>query len=309
MVAIEQVIRFGVFVVILMLIAIYKDLGTKIEIRTIHKIPTWVPDPNVRYSNEDPNTGRCVKEGRGKNLYTWDDDSLLPFSRDTFCDTIKDYRQVLFIGDSLIHGMFMSLSLLLGTDYKLIAGIKIRFFTNVTVCGDKRLVYVRNDDLAERPTQRGSNKICKNFKSELQKSDVVVVNRGIHYSPINDVMRDLKEFFGTIDYSRQKLFYRTSVAGHPNCDQILTPFLEDQPQPPLTKKELGWHWDRMDYQNDVVLGYLSTNHPSVSIIDIVHETKLRGDLHIGGGDCLHYCLPGPMDHWNRVFMNKLKLAI
>ena len=37
---------------------------------------------------------------------------------------------------------------------------------------------------------------------------------------------------------------------------------------------------------------------------------MRGDGHIGGGentgrDCLHYCVPGPINEWNRLLYHNI----
>lgn len=39
------------------------------------------------------------------------------------------------------------------------------------------------------------------------------------------------------------------------------------------------------------------------ILDAYTPTTLRADSHIGGRDCLHYCLPGPVDHWITLLYN------
>ena len=44
------------------------------------------------------------------------------------------------------------------------------------------------------------------------------------------------------------------------------------------------------------------------LIDSYTPTVLRPDLHIGGNDCLHYCIPGPTDHWVRLLYNVLLVA-
>lgn len=44
------------------------------------------------------------------------------------------------------------------------------------------------------------------------------------------------------------------------------------------------------------------------LIDSYTPTVLRPDLHRGGADCLHYCIPGPVDHWVRLLYNVLLVA-
>ncbi|CAN0531880.1 unnamed protein product, partial [Laminaria digitata] len=41
------------------------------------------------------------------------------------------------------------------------------------------------------------------------------------------------------------------------------------------------------------------------VLDAYTPTLLRPDLHHGDGDCLHYCVPGPVDHWVTLLYNIL----
>lgn len=41
------------------------------------------------------------------------------------------------------------------------------------------------------------------------------------------------------------------------------------------------------------------------ILDAYTPTVLRADSHIGDKDCLHYCVPGPADHWATLLYNML----
>jgi hypothetical protein len=68
---------------------------------------------------------------------------------------------------------------------------------------------------------------------------------------------------------------------------------------------LAWHWDNIPLQNAATLAALP---PSVHVLDVYHATALRVDSHpqfkYGNRqrqDCLHYCLPGPIDAWVELF--------
>ena len=41
---------------------------------------------------------------------------------------------------------------------------------------------------------------------------------------------------------------------------------------------------------------------ALRFIEASQMSAERGDRHFGGGDCLHWCLPGPPDWWNKVLM-------
>lgn len=42
-----------------------------------------------------------------------------------------------------------------------------------------------------------------------------------------------------------------------------------------------------------------------NFIDVYTPTLSRMDSHVGGKDCLHYCSPGPVDHWAILLYNIL----
>jgi hypothetical protein len=45
--------------------------------------------------------------------------------------------------------------------------------------------------------------------------------------------------------------------------------------------------------------------PALRYLDAYSPTLLRGDMHVSRKDCLHYCLPGPADHWTDMFVSML----
>mmetsp|Transcript_11350 Transcript_11350/g.24050 ORF Transcript_11350/g.24050 Transcript_11350/m.24050 type:complete len:117 (-) Transcript_11350:135-485(-) len=44
----------------------------------------------------------------------------------------------------------------------------------------------------------------------------------------------------------------------------------------------------------------------IFIIDFYDMAILRPDNHIGNGDCLHWCLPGPIDAANAVLLHEME---
>lgn len=277
----------------------------KIYIGNNEKKVGWVKSPNrYSYDNPDSNTGTCIREKRS-NLYSWQDESYLfqDFSKDAFCST--KYKNILFIGDSTTHGQFMSLTFLLGVDYKKITGPKVSFYTNVHLCG-KNITFIRNDILFDRPCSlKKENKICLHFKNEMKEKDLLIVNRGVHYSPTEEVIKDLYVFFEKyVDFERQTVIYRETVPGHPNCDVKREPDVIFDPHY-TTKEKTEWNWDKIDRQNSEVLTFIKNMFPLVRLLMVGKMTKLRSDMHIGHGDCIHYCLPGPMDHWNKMLLMEI----
>lgn len=46
------------------------------------------------------------------------------------------------------------------------------------------------------------------------------------------------------------------------------------------------------------------------LLDAYSPSLFRADMHLGGNgpDCLHYCMFGPYDHWNRLLYNIILAA-
>ncbi|CAN0436265.1 unnamed protein product, partial [Ectocarpus fasciculatus] len=66
-------------------------------------------------------------------------------------------------------------------------------------------------------------------------------------------------------------------------------------------------WGRFPEYNAVLEDiFLSNSTDGWKEMDAYTPTLLRPDFHLGGDeipDCLHYCIPGPVDHWVRLLYN------
>jgi hypothetical protein len=151
---------------------------------------------------------------------------------------------------------------------------------------------------------------------------IVIGNTGAHYYGDNEgAVESVWDFFA---YARllaptAALFYRTTPSGHPGCGPLrlapplpaplpLQAFLED-----AATVEYMW-WRFANFTSRVVAGLGS----GVVVVDVDLATALRADSHpyredkfgvAGGaaGDCLHYCIPGPIDTWVEMWAALLRL--
>lgn len=106
-------------------------------------------------------------------------------------------------------------------------------------------------------------------------------------------------------YPSVNVIYRNSARGHLNCvemvnnaplhtPQVVTPALEKE----FFNAEFGWsHFDDM---NTEIRNVLENQFPQYIYLDSATALNLRADSHtidhIGEHiDCLHYCMPGPLD--------------
>lgn len=65
-----------------------------------------------------------------------------------------------------------------------------------------------------------------------------------------------------------------------------------------------FHWNEFKHQNEKVFEIFGKY--GFELMDVYTPTIMRSDSHVGGKDCLHYCMPGPADHWIRMLMHIIK---
>ncbi|CAI5463524.1 unnamed protein product [Closterium sp. Yama58-4] len=138
----------------------------------------------------------------------------------------------------------------------------------------------------------------------LPAADAIILNRGPHYREDNDFEPHLRT---TLLYLRNRfpdklLIYRNSAGGHVDCPKHHKPI--ETPQDP---SKLPFNWDKFPHQNR--LSQPMAEQLGMAMMDVERMTALRPDGHTGlltKLDCLHYCMPGPLDAWVQVLSNMLE---
>jgi hypothetical protein len=147
------------------------------------------------------------------------------------------------------------------------------------------------------------------------KPNVVVVNRGPHWSPDSNFTRGYENtlLFLRLYAPHVRVIARTSPAGHANCKRYAyqPPLSAPLPLPPADLPWAKYGWDQVMAQN-ALLRALVSREPAVAaqttVLDVVPATALRADSHVTHrDDCLHYCMPGPVDMWVELLGNVLLL--
>ena len=95
----------------------------------------------------------------------------------------------------------------------------------------------------------------------------------------------------------ERVYVRSTVAGHPNCQHAQAPYTDK-----LYKHDPVWHnWAEFDSHNQAWREALATfSDDRFVFLDIEPLTRARPDGHLkpNAPDCLHYCMPGTIDYWN-----------
>ena len=238
-----------------------------------------------------------------------------------FCHVMKDRKGILFVGDSLTRLMTITLASILGAVDK---GDDVWDACD----GGTTIKCMRNDYLDTGNTTgkcvhldgtNGVNAHCNVFADDytLSSFDTLVVNSGAH-------PREYDEFSIAMDASgkylseRMKHFHgdkaiyvaRNTPPGHWGCDsmQFGGPVDKHVAESSVDASPESYKWSDFE-KNNVAFENGFSRERGWWFIDAFTPTLLRADSHIGDGDCLHYCVPGPADHWVRLLYNIIREAI
>jgi hypothetical protein len=149
---------------------------------------------------------------------------------------------------------------------------------------------------------------------------LVIMNTGLHViegtvSRVRETVQSLYTMHPNID-----IVWRTNFVGHEYCVEKfsnppptmmtdenfshlnMTPSVSDE-----MKKD--YKWDYIKGEDIKVQQMLVEEMPRVLILDVGHSTEYRSDSHsydrVGNIDCIHYCMPGPIDSWLTFLYNAL----
>lgn len=92
------------------------------------------------------------------------------------------------------------------------------------------------------------------------------------------------------------VLYRSTGIGHPFCDDATEPL--SKPLDDGDLKMLPHGWSELERRNAIAREIVEA--AGGVFIDLAKLTNVRPDGHIGGQDCLRYCIPGPLDSWAQI---------
>ena len=133
---------------------------------------------------------------------------------------------------------------------------------------------------------------------------VLVVNRGAWVSDDIDVIDGMCQMMKFLreDIPRALLLFRSSSMAHENCDLYLKPRAKDEPllSPSDGNEPPSWRWSFFPRQSSrivqPIVAYSRLQTRGI-FLDVFPAMQQRPDGHTK--DCLHYCVPGPIDQWVR----------
>ncbi|KAG2231457.1 GDSL/SGNH-like acyl-esterase family found in Pmr5 and Cas1p-domain-containing protein [Thamnidium elegans] len=281
--------------------------------------------------------------------YTWQPDhcTLLPFEPRKFSKHLSQ-NPLLLVGDSITQLMYESMWCLTGQDLTAqskdtgLNGGDTEMWASqlvhrdladqpdqVTVGFIRSDYLVKLDDFSPVKPNGGQGYLIgvgNNFPwvHAISRFKYIMINTGPHWHPdlkwgpnkdrkellkafekgMTQLLKYLKKNLST----DQRLWIRSSPYGHAQCSQYTAP--DVVPVKP-TGKEGEYEWDMLEKFDHIWKNLIEKENDERFRFFNVSMANLRGDAHSRpDSDCLHTCLPGPVDDWNKYLFHEItKLVI
>jgi hypothetical protein len=264
---------------------------------------------------------------KGAPFETWEwtpwntttgDCKLTNWNKERFCSVMKDHYSnadgkstVVIVGDSLSMEHYNSFLELLGIKFVLQKWNWKVSFVRYACDNQVELVYRGDGRFVRMPTILAKD-----------KPNVLIANRGAHYTNDNQFEKETKQVIPHLLTWQQEcgsacaFVYRTTVPGHPNCQEFGLPRNDTLEMEKLiantslyNEKQLEkWHWPDFKRQNELAQRLFTEASIDYKVIDGYDINILRPDEHRGGktnSDCLHGCFPGKVDTYSALLLHLL----
>ncbi|CAG8471785.1 5910_t:CDS:2 [Diversispora eburnea] len=177
-----------------------------------------------------------------------------------------------------------------------------------------KMKFIRNDLISNRqnlPIDDIKFTDAKNLElpwiSYAHKFNVLILNKGHHWQDDETFRNNLIEVMDSVrtKFPNTLIIYKSTTLGHLNCQSAKEPL--SSPPNATELESLPYHWGEIHRQNLIAKEIIEA--VGGVFIDLENVMITRIDDHIGGQDCLRWCIPGPADIWlDFLFyvMNELK---
>lgn len=265
----------------------------------------------VKNHFQDPLYGSCDRKAKGKPRdalrYAWQSTCPLgPVDPAKWCEVLNG-RHMLMVGD-LVQYAFHDVMLDAMRDGPTVCFGDMNCKDH-TVCSaepESKLRFLRNDILSTvRRVDRAKghpnvDTIQMPFVSSnmLRAYSVYILSRGVVKESDEDFIRELVDVMRIIRRGAPDalIVYRSASIGHPYCDEARGPLDTKLSDDQL--RLLPYGWSELDRRN--AIARVIVEAAGGIFLDMAAITDMRPDGHVGGQDCLRYCIPGPMDTWAQI---------
>ncbi|KAI9312705.1 hypothetical protein BX666DRAFT_1880914 [Dichotomocladium elegans] len=271
---------------------------------------------------QDPLYGSCdnrfykshdrKSQWRDPVQYVWEPSCPLPVEMvdpQKWCETLAG-RSILIVGD-LVQYQIHELLLDVMRDGPVVCYGELNCKDH-TICNAPKtsnLRYLRNDVLSTNRVMDNAhghpavNVVRWPFVAAhiLRDYEIFILNRGPVLEDDTEFINQLLDAVQTLRRLKPRalIIYRSSSIGHPHCDDadgpLSAPLTDDQ------LRQLPYGWGEQSRRNAIARTIVEA--AGGLFVDLAYLTDLRPDGHIGGQDCLRYCIPGPADAWATILYN------
>jgi hypothetical protein len=219
-----------------------------------------------------------------REQYTWEPMLcyLIPWNATLFCSVLGN-RKVFLIGDSRMLQIGASLMSRLRNDL------------------------LPQDNCAEQIYSVRSNKFQQNVAQVVEylkvlQPEIIISNTGAHFANAGHFVTDLA-YLSTIrresNLTQSTWVWATNNPGHVNCSRTSGGPLLSTHYTEVNDPNDEYHWQELPRMDSLAKEQAVTL--GMRVIDM-SPLYYRQDAH---SDCLHFCLPGPLDLFSVLLMNML----
>lgn len=177
-----------------------------------------------------------------------------------------------------------------------------------TVCSDSesKIRYLRNDILSLRRKMDQKHGDPRGDLIEwpfvvgglLKRFQILLLNRAPVLESDEEFIQGLMGTLKTIRKQNPEslVIYRSTGIGHPFCDEAAGPL--EQRLTDDEMKKLPHGWSELNRRNAIARELIEG--AGGVFVDLAALSDVRPDGHIGGQDCLRYCIPGPLTGWAQI---------
>lgn len=245
----------------------------------------------------DHRLGQNKVHDREKWAWSPSDCALQQWDASQFCQVLQN-RSILMVGDSTMEQSAATLIAMVLAAEEYMVG-----------CAS-RLSYARSDYLIWE--RFGKEKTwVQNMDKE--SPDILILTAGAWLEDTGDMETVLNSITREIDLRRSKsgrvpvILWKTQNPGHFDCHAFTAPITpgEENALNRSSAHKYNWHLHKK-FDAQARLAMMSINGSTIDMSPMYY----RPDSHPGsimppGGDCLHYCMAGPLDLFPQLLFHKL----
>ena len=139
------------------------------------------------------------------------------------------------------------------------------------------------------------------------RANITILSSGPHLQDVGDLDAILFGLLSLIKSYREltntTFVWKTQNPAHFQCDSYNAPTVGSTgyPIPPNLDK---YHWNALPDYDNYIRSNSSEARYGFKILDM-SPLYYRADAHAGNGDCLHFCMPGPVDLFSILLLQML----